>query len=373
MTHAPIPLVDLRLAHRRVADDVRAGFDAVLESASFVLGPAVSAFEAEYAKYSEVNHCVGVGNGTDAIELALRGCSIGPGDEVVIPANTFVATAEAVVRTGATVVLADITPDHLIDPSSVAERLTPMTRAVIGVHLYGQMAPMEALRSVVGPDIALIEDGAQSQGARRWGRRSGSIGDAAATSFYPGKNLGAFGDAGAVTTNSAAVANHLAALRNHGGVNKYEHRQIGVNSRLDSLQAVVLSAKLAVLDNWNDERRDAAARYDALLADVAGLTLPTVADGNEHVWHLYVVQADDRDALVADLNQAGIGAGIHYPCPVHLLPAFAGLGHRQGDFPVTEAAAARILSLPIFPGITADQQSRVAEVARDSLGSKALA
>lgn len=370
MTPTPIPLVDLKLAHRRVAEDIRIGFDAVLETASFVLGPAVSAFESEYAMYSEVEHCLGVGNGTDAIELALRGCGIGPGDEVIIPANTFVATAEAVARTGATVVLADITPDYLIDPTSVAAHLTSRTRAVIGVHLYGQIAPMELLKCIVGDEVVLIEDGAQSQGARRWGQRSGSIADAAATSFYPGKNLGAFGDAGAVTTNSATIAHRLEALRNHGGVNKYEHLEIGVNSRLDSLQAVVLSTKLAVLDDWNQERREAAARYDALLADIEGLTLPQVTEGNEHVWHLYVVETDDRDDLVTHLNHAGIGAGIHYPCPIHLVPAFEGLGYRRGDFPVTEAAAARILSLPLFPGITADQQSRVAAVVRDSLASK---
>ncbi|AWB91433.1 DegT/DnrJ/EryC1/StrS family aminotransferase [Aeromicrobium chenweiae] len=372
MNDTDIPLVDLRLAHRRVADDVAIGFARVLEAASYVLGPEVTAFEEAFAAYCGVDHCLGVGNGTDAVELALRGCGIGPGDEVIIPANTFVATAEAVVRTGATVALADVTADHLIDPLSVAARLTPATRAVIGVHLYGQMAPMEQLRSVVGQDVALIEDAAQSQGARRFGHRSGSIGDAAATSFYPGKNLGAYGDAGAVTTASATIADYLRAVRNHGGTHKYEHLEIGVNSRLDSLQAVVLSTKLAVLDDWNDERRAAAQRYDGLLSDIEGLQLPTVAEGNEHVWHLYVIQSDERDELVSALNGAGIGAGIHYPRPIHLLPAFEHLGHRRGDFPVTEAAAERILSLPLFPGITAEQQTRVAEAVRSSLSTRAL-
>lgn len=370
LTPDPIPLVDLSLAQRRVADDVRRGFDTVLASAAFVLGPAVSTFESQYAAYSEVEHCIGVGNGTDAIELALRACGIGSGGEVIIPANTFVATAEAVARTGADIVLADVTADHLIDPLSVADRLTTRTRAVIGVHLYGQIAPMEMLRAVAGDEVVLIEDGAQSQGARRFGRRSGSLGLAAATSFYPGKNLGAFGDAGAVTTPSASIAGRLAALRNHGGVNRYEHLEIGVNSRLDSLQAVVLSAKLAVLDAWNDERREAAARYDLMLGDLDGLTLPTVADGNEHVWHLYVVQTDDRDGVVAELNGAGIGAAVHYPRPVHHLPAFSALDHGRGDLPVTDAAADRILSLPIFPGITLEQQERVASAVRVCLAAR---
>ena len=293
---------------------------------------------------------------------------------MIVPANTFIATAEAVVRAGANVVLADVTADHLIDPASVAEHLTDRTAAVFGVHLYGQMAPMAALAEVVGPDVLLLEDAAQSQGARQDGRRAGSIGRAAGTSFYPGKNLGAYGDGGAVLTSSDDVAARLRALRNHGGERRYEHREIGTNSRLDTLQAVVLSAKLAVLDSWNDERRAAATLYGELLADVPGLSLPHVAPGNEHVWHLYVVEVDARDELLADLNGAGIGAGIHYPAPVHLLPAFAYLGHGPGDFPVAEAAGPRILSLPIYPGITPAQQARVADVVSASvLGRRAHA
>ncbi len=359
MNHEPIPFVDLRLAHSRVASAVETGFAQVLDSASYVLGPAVEAFEIEYAAYCEVGECVGVANGTDALELALRALGVGQGDDVIVPANTFVATAEAVDRVGARIVLADVTGDHLIDPASVKDRLTAETRAVIAVHLYGQMAPVDQLRDILPADVLVVEDAAQSQGARRHGARSGSVGDAAGTSFYPGKNLGAYGDAGAVTTSDAHVAEHIRALRNHGGVKRYEHTVIGGNSRLDSLQAVVLSAKLAVLDDWNSERRAAAARYSHLLEGVEGLELPTTATGNEHVWHLYVVQSDERDRLLERCSAVGIGAGIHYPTPIHLLPAFRQLGHGPGDFTVAERAARRILSLPLFPGITEEQQERV--------------
>ena len=294
----------------------------------------------------------------------LRACDLGAGDEVIVPANTFIATVEAVMRSGATPVFADVTDDYLVDPKSVAEAMGPATRAVIGVHLYGQMAPMEQIANVVGPDVLLLEDAAQSQGARRHGQRSGSVGLAAATSFYPGKNLGAYGDAGGVTTRDPAVAERVAAMRNHGGVRKYEHREFGMNSRLDSLQAAVLAVKLEVLDSWNDERRAAAVRYGELLHDVPWLSLPTTAEGNEHVWHLYVVECEVRDRLLAHLNAAGVGASIHYPISAHLQPAMRHLGHGPGAFPVAEAQAERILSLPIFPGITEEQQSRVAELVR---------
>ncbi|WP_426241950.1 DegT/DnrJ/EryC1/StrS family aminotransferase [Nocardioides sp. LHG3406-4] len=369
MTERPIPLVDLALAHERVAEAISAGMQEVLATTSFVLGPAVTRFEEEFARYCGVSECLGVANGTDAIELALRGLGIGAGDQVIIPANTFVATAEAVVRAGAEVVLADATEDYLIDPASVKERLTPATRAVIGVHLYGQMAPMEELRAVLPDDVLLVEDAAQSQGASRFGARAGSVGDVTGTSFYPGKNLGAYGDAGAVLTPNAEVAERIRAIRNHGGVRRYEHTLMGVNSRMDSLQAAVLSAKLEVLDEWNAERRAAATLYADLLADVAGVEVPVIAAGNEHVWHLYVVQVAERDRVLADLGAAGIGAGIHYPLPVHLLPAFAHLGHQRGDFPVSEAACDRILSLPLFPGITEEQQVRVVSVLTSSLGN----
>lgn len=364
---APIPLVDLGWQHRQVADEVRAGFERVFAATSFVLGPEVERFEQAYAHYTGVRHCIGVGNGTDAVELALRAAGIGRGDEVVIPANTFVATAEAVLRAGADLVLADCDEHYLLDPESVADRITARTRAVIPVHLYGQLAPMKAVADAVGDGVAVVEDAAQSQGATQDGRTSGSFGRAAATSFYPGKNLGAYGDAGAVTTDSDQVADRLRALRNHGGVRRYEHGEFGVNSRLDGLQGVVLSAKLAQLDGWNARRRAAAGRYDELLADLPEVVRPRVAPGNEHVWHLYVVRVPHRDKVLAALTAAGIAAGIHYPAPVHLLPPFAHLGQGPGSFPRAEAYSAGILSLPLFPGITAAQQERVATELRSAL------
>jgi dTDP-4-amino-4,6-dideoxygalactose transaminase len=360
----PIPLVDLKLQHSRIADEVRVSFERVLANTSFILGPEVQAFEREYAEFCGVEHCIGVGNGTDAVELALRAVGVGPGDEVITAANTFVATAEAIVRTGATLMLADCDENFLLDPRAAAAAITGRTKSIVPVHLYGQMAPMERYAA---EGIHFIEDAAQSQGATRDGRRSGSVGIVAATSFYPGKNLGAYGDAGAVTTDDANVAERLRALRNHGGIRKYEHVEIGLNSRLDGLQAVVLAAKLRRLEEWNDERRVAAERYGDLLKGLDQVRVPQVLPGNEHVWHLYVVRVPRRDEVLAHLNAAGVGAGIHYPEPIHLLPAFADLGWGRGAFPKAELLAEEILSLPIYPGITSAQQERVVEHLAEAL------
>lgn len=368
MTDAtPIPLVDLALQHRRVRASVMAAIAAVADDAAFVLSAPVRDFEDSFAAYCGVAHAVGVGNGTDAIELALRGLEVGPGDEVILPANTFVATAEAVIRSGAQPVLVDCDEDSLIDVDDVARHVTGRTRAVVPVHLYGQMAPVEAIRAVVGDGVAVVEDAAQAHGARRHGARAGSLGDAAATSFYPGKNLGAYGDGGAVLTGSDEVAGRVRALRNHGGTSKYEHRLLGTNSRLDGIQAAVLSVKLTYLDEWNDERRSAASRYQELLEGVPGVRAPRVVAGNEHVWHLYVVRTPRRDEVVARLNAAGIAAAVHYPAPVHLLPAFRWLGQGPGTHPMSEALAGEILSLPIYPGITPAQQERVADELRGAV------
>lgn len=357
-----VPMLDLGIQHRQVADTIRDGFERVFAATSFIQGPDVARFEAEFAAYCEIDQVIGVGNGTDALELALRGAGIGAGDEVIVPANTFIATAEAVVRAGASVVFADCDENFLIDPMQVQQKLSGRTRAVIAVHLYGQTAPIDDLRAVVGPDAIIVEDAAQSQGARYRGRRAGSLGDVAGTSFYPGKNLGAYGDAGAVMTGSAAIAGRVRILGNHGSIQKYEHLSIGTNSRLDSLQAVVLSAKLARLDDWNAERRVLAARYSSLLAEAPGVVTPVTVAGNEHVFHQYVVRVAGRDRVVAEMNAAGIGAGIHYPYPVHLTPAFAAPKLGVGSFPVAELLCTEILSLPIYPGLTAAQQNRVIEV-----------
>jgi dTDP-4-amino-4,6-dideoxygalactose transaminase len=359
-----VPFVDLGAAHAEVDTEVREGFDRVLAATAFVKGPDVAAFEREYAEFCGVAHCIGVGNGTDAIELALRAVGAGPGSEVVVPANTFIATVEAVARTGARPVPVDVDPDRLlIDPDQVAAVVGPATRAIVPVHLYGRLAPVEDLLTL-GPPV--VEDAAQSQGAARNGRRvSGAL---AATSFYPGKNLGAYGDAGAVLTESAELARSVRLLADHGSERKYEHETLGFNSRLDTLQAVVLRAKLRRLNTWNELRCAAAARYAELLADLPGVALPAPAPGDEHVWHLYVIRVRNRDQVAAALTELRIGCGIHYPVPIHLTPAFRALGHVPGDFPVAEAAAGEILSLPMFPQITAEQQERVAEALAKALG-----
>ena len=364
-----IPLVDLQAQHREIAAEVDAGFARVMERTAFVLGDEVARFETAFAVFTHVRHCIGVANGTDALELVLRALDIGRGDEVIVPTNSFVATALAVVRTGASVVLVDCDPTFLlIDPAAVQSRIGPRTRAIVPVHLYGQAAPMERLAPLVaGGRIALVEDAAQAQGAQRSGRPAGGLGVAAGTSFYPGKNLGAYGDAGAVLTDTDAVADRIRALRNYGGTVKYDHRELGFNSRLDTLQAVVLSAKLRRLAAWNEARRAAARRYDALLAGVPDVRLPATLPGNEHVWHLYAVRVPRRDAVLARLTAAGIGAGVHYPVPIHLQPAFAQLGHGPGAFPEAEQSARELLSLPLFPHITEAQQERVAAELRAAL------
>ena len=365
-----IPLVDLGAQHRAIAEEVAAGFAAVLEKTAFILGPAVKEFETAYAAFIGVKHCVGVANGTDALELALRAAGIGPGSEVILPANTFIATALAVARAGAQPVLVDSDPEfHLLDLEQAASRVTNKTRALMPVHLYGQMAPMEKVDDLArAHGLVVIEDAAQVQGARRNGRAAGTWGLAAGTSFYPGKNLGAYGDAGAVTTNSDEIASHVRALRNYGSEVKYHHPETGFNSRLDTLQAVVLVAKLRRLAAWNEARRQAARRYDELLAGVSAVTRPSTLAGNEHVYHLYVVRVPRRDQVLGRLNADGIGAGIHYPVPIHLQGAFKHLGLGKGSFPVAEQASDEILSLPMFPEITADQQARVVESLRRAIG-----
>ena len=360
-----IPLVDLRMQHAAVADEVQEGWHQVLAQTAFIGGPGVAAFENEYAAFTGVQHCVSVANGTDAIEIALRALGVGGGDECILPTNTFVATAEAVRRAGATPVLVDCTDDqtYLINTDALEAAITNRTRAIIPVHLYGQLAPIEQLLPMANRIGAwVVEDAAQSQGARRHGSAPGAIGHAAATSFYPGKNLGAYGDAGAVLTRSDDLAARMRMIRDHGSSRKYEHDVSGVNSRMDTLQAVVLSAKLRRLADWNVARRNAAARYDALLSGVNDIVRPRTLEGNEHVWHLYVVCVPDRDRVLKELRAAGIEAGIHYPRPIHLTPAFAGLGYAEGAFPVAERTCPQLLSLPLFAEITPAQQERVVSV-----------
>jgi dTDP-4-amino-4,6-dideoxygalactose transaminase len=369
MSQEPIPLVDLKAQHAEIAAEVARGFESVFAGTAFILGAEVAAFERSFAAYCGVANCIGVGNGTDAIELAVRALGLSEGDEVLVPANTFIATALGVLRAGVRPVPVDCDRHFLMDPLRIEERITSRTKAILPVHLFGQMADMEVICDVAaGHRLAVIEDAAQSQGAKRHGHGSGGFGDAAATSFYPGKNLGAYGDAGAVLTRRDDLAERVRQLRNWGSDRKYHHPVIGFNSRLDTLQAVVLSAKLRRLEGWNAARRQAAGRYDELLAGMAGVEAPRTLEGNLHVHHLYVVRVQRRDEVLKRLHAEGIGAGIHYPTPLHLHVALRHLGYHEGDFPAAEHAAAEILSLPLHPHLTSEQQVRVVDCLRRAVG-----
>ncbi|MEI7592765.1 MAG: DegT/DnrJ/EryC1/StrS family aminotransferase [Actinomycetes bacterium] len=375
MTKSPVvpgidvPLVDLAAQHAEVADEVAEGFARVLANTSYVGGPDVALFEQALAEWWGRLHVIGLGNGTDALELMIRAAGIGPGDEVILPANSFVATLTAVLRAGAKPVLVDVDPTYLlIDPQGVADRITPRTRAVIPVHLFGQISPMEDLASVVADrPIVLLEDAAQAHGARRFGAAAGTVGIAAATSFYPGKNLGAYGDGGAVLTDRAEMARRVRLLGNHGATSKYDHNELGFNSRLDTLQAVVLSAKLKRLTDWNQARVHAAERYREILSDHSAVWLPETMPGNDHVWHLFSIRLEHRDDVLKGLQTAGIGAGVHYPIPLHLQGVASMLGHSRGHFPNAEAAAQRLLSLPLHPHLTVNQQDYIAAKLEDLL------
>jgi dTDP-4-amino-4,6-dideoxygalactose transaminase len=368
-----VPLTDLAAQQHEIELEVLPELRAAFATGAFIGGPAVAAFEQEYAHYTGTRYCVGMGNGTDALEAALRALGVGRGDEVILPANTFIATAEAVLRIGATPVLVDVHPRTLlIDPDAVDAAAGPATRAIMAVHLYGQPAPVELLEPIarrVG--AAIVEDAAQSHGARRHGGASGSLGRIAATSFFPGKNLGAAGDAGAVTTDDPELARTVRMLGSHGSERTYEHVICGFNSRLDAVQAIVLSAKLRRLDDWNTRRREIAAAYQALLHDVEEITHPVVAEGNEHVWHRYVVRVRDRDRVAATLAAAGVATGIHYPVPLHRSPALDGQTVRRNDCSVADAAASQILSLPMFPHMTATQLVAAAQALRDAVRERA--
>jgi len=356
-----IPLVDLRWQHQQIKEQIQARMDEVMTTGAFIMGQPVKSFEQDFAEFCGVKHCIGVGNGTDALEISMRALEIGPGDEVIVPANTFVASALAVVRCGATPVLVDCDEDDLITPSACEQKISEKTKAILAVDLFGQIPDMEELQKLAdSKEIFLVEDAAQAQGAEQNGTRAGSFGRISGTSFYPGKNLGAYGDAGAVTTNDDALANKARRLRNYGSEVKYQHPEIGFNSRLDTLQAVVLGEKLAHLNEWNQLRRDAAAHYFDLLNNHPGIALPRSVPGNNHVWHIFAVRVDDREDVLAALQAEGIGAGIHYPIPIHLLGAFSFLGHSTGDFPNAEKAANQMISLPIFPGISGEQIEYVA-------------
>jgi dTDP-4-amino-4,6-dideoxygalactose transaminase len=361
-------LVDLKAQYETLRGEVAQAMARVLESTAFILGPQVAEFEAAFAAFTGAAACVGVSSGTAALELALRAVGVGPGDEVITVAHTFIATAEAISAAGATPIFVDIESARAtLDAQAFAAALTQRTRAVIPVHLYGQPANMEAICGVARrAGVAVIEDAAQAHGATLNGRGAGTLGDIGCFSFYPGKNLGAYGDAGAVTTDDEALAARVRLLRNHGRSEKYLHEVVGFGERLDTLQAAVLLTKLPHLARWTQARTDAAARYSALLAD-SGLILPEEVGGAESAWHLYVVRLPGdvaaceslRDGLRDWLRANGVESGVHYPVPLHLQRAYASLGYRPGSLPITERWAQSCLSLPLFPELRHDQQDRV--------------
>lgn len=357
----PVPFVDLRAQHAPLSAAIEGAFRELMIRGDFTLGAAVERFETEYAGYIGARHAIGVGTGLAAIELALRAFEIGPGDEVITPANTFIATVLAIMAVGATPVFVDMdAATYCIDAGAIDAAITSRTRAIVPVHLYGQPVDLDAVMALAGRhNLVVIEDAAQAHGARYKGRRAGSVGHAAAFSFYPSKNLGALGDGGIITTSDDRAAGRLRLLRNYGQRVKYYHVVPGTNSRLDTLQAAVLSLKLPHLDGWNAARR---AHADAYTARLAGHVITPVASAEvEHIYHLYVIETPEREALERRLKARQIQTGIHYPVPAHLQEACAGLGYKAGDFPITEAAAPRILSLPMFAELSEAQIDYVAD------------
>lgn len=367
-----VPFVDLGAQHATIGTKLLDEVAELVESGQFVNGPQVAEFETEFAVWCDAMYCVGTASGLDALRLGLIAAGLETGDEVVLPAMTFVATAEAVTQAGGRPVLADISEgDWNLDPDAAAAAASARTRFLLPVHLYGQMADMRALTSLGGKrELLLVEDACQAHGAERDGMRAGTAGVTGAFSFYPAKNLGAMGDAGALVTSNADLADDVRALREHGQRDKYRHDAEGWTARLDTVQAIVLLLKLPLLAGWNEERRRAAAFYDAALQGVGDLVLPPVPAGSSPVWHLYVVRTRDPEALATFLAERGIASGRHYPVPVHLTRAYAHLGCRMGEFPVAEALARECLSLPIFPGIAEAQTALVAEAVREYFASR---
>jgi dTDP-3-amino-3,4,6-trideoxy-alpha-D-glucose transaminase len=355
MATMQVPFVDLRAQHAPLTEAMERAFRELIARSDFVMGAAVERFEIEYAGYIGARHAIGVGTGLAAIELALRAFEVGAGDEVIAPANTFIATVLAIMAVGATPVFVDMDPaTYGIDARAIDAAITSRTRAIVPVHLYGQPVDLDAVMAVARRhNLVVIEDAAQAHGARYKGQRAGSVGHAAAFSFYPSKNLGALGDGGLITTSDDRAADRLRLLRNYGQRVKYYHTVPGTNSRLDTLQAALLSLKLPHLDGWNAARRAHAAAYTARLS--GHVATPVAASEVEHIYHLYVIETPDRSALEQRLKARQIQTGIHYPVPAHLQEACAPLGYQAGDFPVTEAAAARILSLPMFAELSEAQ------------------
>jgi dTDP-4-amino-4,6-dideoxygalactose transaminase len=356
-----VPFVDLKAQYQTISTEVDEAMRRVVSEADFILGKDVELFEQEFAAYCETKYAVGVDTGISALTLSLRAHGVGAGDEVITVAHTFIATVSAISFTGARPVFVDVNPrTYNMDSTQLEAAITPRTKAILPVHLYGQPADMDEILAVARRHgLIVIEDACQSHGARYKGYRVGGLGDAGCFSFYPGKNLGAYGDGGMVVTNDAAIAERVRMLRNYGQSQKYHHVFLAYNCRLDTMQAAVLRVKLRRLDEWNAARQSAARAYSELLKDVENIALPSVADDSSHVYHLYVIQHPRRDTLLAQLHEQGVSAGLHYPIPVHLQPCYEQLGIPRGSLPVTEALASRVISLPIFPEISAEQVQHV--------------
>lgn len=361
-----IPLVNLSRQHEPIQAQIDAAVREIFSTSSFIGGPWLERFEDEFARYCGSRYAVGVSSGSAALELALRACGIGPGDEVLVPVFTFIATAASVTAVGATPVFVDVNPEfYTLDPNLAEQKITARSKAIIPVHLYGQMADMERIAELASRrNLVLIEDAAQAHGARLHGKSAGSWGSATAYSFYPSKNLGACGDAGAVVTHDESVAERIRLLRNHGSSHdKYRHEIAAFNHRLDSLQAAILAVKLPYLEQWNEGRREAAQQYRRALSAL-DLLLPQERPGSTHVYHLFVIRARQRDELRKFLREQGIDTGLHYPLPLHLQPAYRHLGHQAGEFPEAEQLAREVLSLPLYPGITPAEIQEVVEYVR---------
>ncbi len=365
----PVPQLDLSAQYAAIGAEIRTAVERVLASQHFVLGREGAALEEEIAKLCGVAYGVGLASGTDALILALRACGVQAGDEVLLPPFTFVATGSAVSALGAKPVFADIRPEtYNLDPAELERRVTPRTRAIVVVHLYGLAADMDPLlASAKARNLPVIEDNAQAIGASYKGRRTGSLGDAACLSFYPTKNLGAYGDAGMVVTNSAELAARIRTLRNHGQTAKYLSREPGWNSRLDEIQAAILRVKLRHLPNWQRARQSHAAEYNRLFSQIPGVMPPLAPEGFEHVYHQYTIRIEQRDALQKFLSERKIGSTIYYPHPLHLQPLYSARGHKAGDFPHAERAAQEVLSLPMYPELRKEQIARVVEAIAEFL------
>lgn len=367
----PVPFLDLKAQYAPIRAEVDAAIRRVLDDTAFILGPGVAGFETAFAAHCGRKHCVGLNSGTSALHLALLAAGVGPGDDVVTTPHTWISTSWAISYCGARPVFADVDPrTGNLDPRATERALTPRTKALLPVDLYGNPAALPAFEDLARrKGIPLIEDAAQSHGARLRGRPCGSFGLLGCFSFYPGKNLGAAGEGGAVVTDDADLAARMRRLRDHAQDGRHRHVEIGFNYRMEGVQGAVLEVKLRHLDRWNAARRAAAGRYAGLLDGIPGVALPGAAEGAEPAWHLYVVRVRDRDGVASRLAGLGVGTGVHYPTPVHLQPAYASLGHARGAFPAAEAFAAECLSLPMFAEITPAQQEAVASALRTATGA----